>query len=65
MAISPSVKNSKHTVLITGTPSVNRPIELFSQIDLLVPKWFDLQEFRYRYCDAKETTFCIDVNINK
>lgn len=44
-----------HIIALTGTPILNRPIELWSIVHLLAPKEFN--DFRYyiiRYCDAKQ-----------
>ena len=45
-------------VLLSGTPALSRPIELYSQISLLMPKLFPyVTDFGMRYCDGKKTTF--------
>lgn len=48
-------KNAKRKVLLTGTPIVNRPAELFTLLNLLeVPfavKWWD---YAKRYCNAQQ-----------
>lgn len=45
--------------LLTGTPVLNRPIELFSHLkalvpDTLAPKYFSRYDFGVRFCDAYE-----------
>lgn len=52
-------KNSGKVLLLTGTPSLNRPIELYNLLTILNYdiSWFD---YIYRYCDAQETDFGMD-----
>jgi SWI/SNF-related matrix-associated actin-dependent regulator of chromatin subfamily A-like protein 1 len=52
--ITPLVKNIPHALLLTGTPCLNRPIELFPQMHMLYPKFFPkYKQFAERYCDGK------------
>ena len=54
----PYLKNATVTVALTGTPEVNRPVELFTQLNGIRPDVFDdYQGFVRRYCDAKEGRF--------
>lgn len=49
---------AKQKVLLTGTPILNRPIEIFSLINALDPDtWGDKWKFAHRYCDAKHTGY--------
>jgi hypothetical protein len=51
----PYLKQARITVALTGTPEVNRPVELYTQIHGIRPDIFnDYQGFVKRYCDAKE-----------
>ena len=51
----PYLKQATVTVALTGTPEVNRPVELFTQVHGIRPDIFDdYQGFVKRYCDAKE-----------
>ena len=51
-------KSSKRVVLLTGTPALSRPMELFTQIKLIDPKLFTSKhEFGVRYCDAQLKKF--------
>ena len=53
-AVEPLLKASKYLVLLSGTPALSRPIELFTQICALDPKLFRwVSEFGNRYCDGK------------
>lgn len=47
------VRAAKHAVLITGTPALSRPMELFAQLSMLAPRIFkDPVTFGRRYCDG-------------
>ena len=53
-AVEPLMKTTRYLVLLSGTPALSRPIELFSQISALDPKLFRyVSEFGNRYCDGK------------
>ena len=53
-AVEPLLKASKCLVLLSGTPALSRPIELYTQIAALDPKLFRfVSEFGNRYCDGK------------
>ena len=53
-ALEPLLKMTKHLLLLSGTPALSRPLELFPQINALVPRLFRyLSEFGNRYCDGK------------
>jgi len=57
-AVEPLLKASKCLVLLSGTPALSRPIELFSQITALEPSLFRwVSEFGNRYCDGKMKRF--------
>ncbi len=48
-------KRTSHLVLLSGTPALSRPIELFSQVHLLQPGLFQYATpFGMRYCDGKQ-----------
>ncbi|KAL6609252.1 hypothetical protein LY90DRAFT_504415 [Neocallimastix californiae] len=56
--ICPFIKNSKYALLLTGTPALSRPIELYTQLNALIPRTISSPvQFGKRYCDAKETKF--------
>nr|XP_020865142.1 DNA annealing helicase and endonuclease ZRANB3 isoform X2 [Phascolarctos cinereus] len=49
----PLVQKSRRAILLTGTPALGRPEELFMQIDGLFPKQFGTwTEYAKRYCNA-------------
>lgn len=44
-----------HRVLLTGTPMLNRPRELWHQLHVLDPQaWAKFTSYAYRYCDPKQ-----------
>jgi SWI/SNF-related matrix-associated actin-dependent regulator 1 of chromatin subfamily A len=45
-----------HSILLTGTPVLNRPVELFSQLHIINPKMYPKESFfsyAKKYCDAQ------------
>lgn len=57
------IQNSNRVILLSGTPALSRPAELFSQIQSLNPNLFStFHEFGLRYCDGKESRFGWDYN---
>ena len=47
----PVVQGAEHAILLTGTPALNRPKELFNQMSALVPAAkLSLKQFGERYC---------------
>ncbi|XP_078612934.1 DNA annealing helicase and endonuclease ZRANB3-like isoform X1 [Branchiostoma floridae x Branchiostoma japonicum] len=49
----PLVKTARRALLLTGTPALARPAELFPQVDALLPgKFGNWTQFSKRYCDA-------------
>ena len=52
------VGGAEHLVLLSGTPALSRPIELFHQLHLLLPRLFPYaKQFGMRYCDGKVVSF--------
>ncbi|CAG2112372.1 unnamed protein product, partial [Medioppia subpectinata] len=52
-AVSLMAKASKRVILLTGTPALSRPMELFTQIKILNGKLFaNKHEFGMRYCNG-------------
>eukprot|EP00890_Picochlorum_soloecismus_P000494 jgi/Picsp_1/1445/NSC_04924-R1_swi snf-related matrix-associated actin-dependent regulator of chromatin subfamily a-like protein 1-like len=50
-AALPILKASKRCILLTGTPALNRPKEIFTQLTSLLPKAsLKLKDFGERYC---------------
>ncbi|KAM3916398.1 SWI/SNF-related matrix-associated actin-dependent regulator of chromatin subfamily A-like protein 1 [Leptodactylus fuscus] len=51
----PLLKSAKRVVLLSGTPAMSRPAELYTQIAAVAPSSFPrFHEFGVRYCDAKQ-----------
>ena len=56
----PLVKSATHALLITGTPALNRPIELFSQLFVTSGVHKELHAYAARYCNGKPTPLGYD-----
>ncbi|GAB5356345.1 hypothetical protein AAMO2058_000282600 [Amorphochlora amoebiformis] len=53
-ALVPILKSAKRAILLSGTPALARPEELFSQLNALQPKlWGSFSTFTKRYCNAQ------------
>ncbi|CAB1327527.1 unnamed protein product, partial [Coregonus sp. 'balchen'] len=49
----PLIQNAKRAILLTGTPALGRPEELFMQIDALYPRMFGTwSDYAKQYCNA-------------
>ena len=66
----PLLQSSKRLVLLSGTPALNRPVELWPQLHALDPrgkmfgdigKRMTYTEYTKRFCNAKRTRFGWDV----
>ncbi|NXU89032.1 SMAL1 protein, partial [Xiphorhynchus elegans] len=54
-AAMPLLKAAKRVILLSGTPAMSRPAELYTQIAAVQPTFFPLfHSFGLRYCDAKK-----------
>ncbi|MEE6488805.1 hypothetical protein FKM82_015387 [Ascaphus truei] len=54
-AAMPLLKNAKRVILLSGTPAMSRPAELFTQIAAVRPAFFSrFHDFGIRYCNAKQ-----------
>ncbi|KAJ8352338.1 hypothetical protein SKAU_G00238140 [Synaphobranchus kaupii] len=54
-AALPLLKAAKRVILLSGTPAMSRPSELYTQILAVRPAFFPrFHEFGSRYCDAKQ-----------
>jgi SWI/SNF-related matrix-associated actin-dependent regulator 1 of chromatin subfamily A len=54
---------AKRRLFLTGTPILNKPIELWTTIHSLDPKtWGSWKDYTAKYCDAHETRWGWDVN---
>lgn len=58
LGILPFLKNAEIAICMTGTPLLNRPVEVFTQLNGLLPNVFsNYEQFVRRYCDAKPSKF--------
>ncbi|XP_072473752.1 SWI/SNF-related matrix-associated actin-dependent regulator of chromatin subfamily A-like protein 1 [Notamacropus eugenii] len=54
-AAMPLLKASKRVILLSGTPAMSRPAELYTQIVAVKPHFFpQFHDFALRYCDARK-----------
>jgi len=52
-AVTPLLRDARRAICLTGTPALNRPIELFTQLAAIVPRVFTtVSEFGNRYCQG-------------
>lgn len=60
----PLLERAKRLVLLSGTPALARPVELWTQISTLAPKLFadNYTQFTKQYCNARRGRFGWDVN---
>uniref|UniRef100_A0A7N8WXY6 SWI/SNF-related matrix-associated actin-dependent regulator of chromatin subfamily A-like protein 1 n=1 Tax=Mastacembelus armatus TaxID=205130 RepID=A0A7N8WXY6_9TELE len=57
-AALPLLKAAKRVILLSGTPAMSRPAELYTQILAVRPTLFPrFHEFGTRYCDAKQSAW--------
>ncbi|KAM3607867.1 uncharacterized protein V6R79_015411 [Siganus canaliculatus] len=57
-AALPLLKAAKRVILLSGTPAMSRPAELYTQILAVRPTLFPrFHDFGTRYCDAKQLTW--------
>lgn len=60
-ACTPLVKAARFAMLMTGTPVLNRPIELYSQLHMLRPSYIrTYTKYAERYCNGKPTPYGYD-----
>lgn len=62
-AVRDLAKRSERTLLLTGTPIMNKPVELFNLVNLIDPKsWGSWWTYVHRFCDARHTRWGLDVS---
>ncbi|XP_039312254.1 SWI/SNF-related matrix-associated actin-dependent regulator of chromatin subfamily A-like protein 1 isoform X3 [Solenopsis invicta] len=49
--------HARHIVLLTGTPALSRPSELYSQISLIMPHFLSYEDYGERYCAGERSTY--------
>lgn len=61
--VTPLVKRARRALLLSGTPALSRPVELFAQVNAIAPCLFpSYNEYVVRYCNARQTYWGFDVN---
>ena len=51
--LGPLLKRTQHLILMTGTPALNRPVELFTQMSFIRPFFYpNYSKYVHRYCNA-------------
>ena len=60
-AVLPLLKGAKHALLLSGTPSLSRPSELYPQLQALGAEIFpNFKDYAFRYCNAFSTPYGLD-----
>ncbi|KAK7243364.1 hypothetical protein RIF29_38157 [Crotalaria pallida] len=50
----PVLKNAQYAILLSGTPALSRPMELFNQLEALYPDVYkNVREYGNRYCNGR------------
>jgi SWI/SNF-related matrix-associated actin-dependent regulator of chromatin subfamily A-like protein 1 len=61
----PILMKSKRTILISGTPILSRPVELYNLMKAVRPDMVtSFKTYAQRYCNPKETPYGMDYNGN-
>ncbi|XP_055544718.1 SWI/SNF-related matrix-associated actin-dependent regulator of chromatin subfamily A-like protein 1 [Wyeomyia smithii] len=55
-------RKAKRVILLSGTPALSRPVELFTQLHMLDRNFFQFKEYSTRYCAGKQTNFGWDAS---
>ena len=59
--LMPVFQKSRRCILLTGTPILSRPVELYNIMKILRPDVMtSFSQFTQRYCDPKATQFAMD-----
>ena len=54
----PLFKTTNRVILLSGTPALSRPVELFAQIECVCPELFPkFAEYGVRYCNGRKTPY--------
>lgn len=61
--VTPLVKQARRALLLSGTPALSRPVELFAQVNAICPVLFpSYNDYVVRYCNAKQSHWGFDVS---
>lgn len=55
-------KRADRVILLSGTPALSRPVELFTQLQMLDKSFLNFKEYSSRYCEGKQTNFGWDAS---
>ncbi|XP_058057458.1 SWI/SNF-related matrix-associated actin-dependent regulator of chromatin subfamily A-like protein 1 [Anopheles bellator] len=55
-------KKAKRIILLSGTPALSRPVELFTQLQMLDQRFCSFKEYSTRYCAGKQSNFGWDAS---
>ncbi|XP_052247211.1 SWI/SNF-related matrix-associated actin-dependent regulator of chromatin subfamily A-like protein 1 isoform X2 [Dreissena polymorpha] len=53
-AAMPLLQTARRVILLSGTPALSRPSELYTQINAVCPYLFKYHDFGVRYCDGRQ-----------
>ncbi|KAI9000270.1 P-loop containing nucleoside triphosphate hydrolase protein [Gaertneriomyces semiglobifer] len=56
-SLLPLIKDSKRALLLSGTPALSRPVELYTQLSALIQPFTSQTQFGVRYCSGKRNKF--------
>lgn len=63
MALTPLLHKADHILLLTGTPILSRPIELYPQLFAIQKDLFpDMNQFGLRYCNGRKGKYGWDMS---
>ncbi|XP_065215119.1 SWI/SNF-related matrix-associated actin-dependent regulator of chromatin subfamily A-like protein 1 [Planococcus citri] len=54
------IAKARRCILLSGTPALSRPMELYPQMKVIDSKIYSMKEFGMRYCEGKESKFGMD-----
>jgi SWI/SNF-related matrix-associated actin-dependent regulator of chromatin subfamily A-like protein 1 len=62
--LQPVLKKAKRCILLSGTPMLSKPIELYPQICCVAPKLFpNKREFCVRYCNGRDMPWGFEAKV--
>lgn len=50
-------KSARRIIMLTGTPALSRPVELFAQLNILDRNFANYYQFTSRYCNGRQSSF--------
>lgn len=56
-AVESTVSSVRHVILLSGTPALSRPMELYTQINFVSPNFMGFQEYGLRYCAGEKKAY--------